>query len=69
MITGCSPQEKTDVTLAVGWNRFDAEAVILPLVCSFALRCVDVQVRPVGLPDEAAVEVGEARFWVGGQGN
>jgi len=58
--------------VAVGWNRSDAEAAICPLVRSFAAGCAEfdnVQVRPIGLPDEATVEVGEARFWVSGQGN
>jgi len=50
--------------VAVGWNRSDAEAAISPLVRSFATGSVafdNVQVRPVGLPNDAAVEVGETR--------
>jgi hypothetical protein len=53
--------------VAVGWNHADGEAAICPLVSSFAPGSVEfdnVQVRPVGLLVETAVEAGEVQFWV-----
>jgi tetratricopeptide (TPR) repeat protein len=58
--------------VAVGWNRLDADAPIRPLLRSFATGHVtfdDAQLRLIRLPEEAPVEVGEARFRVIGRDN